>query len=127
MIFIKPIETLPQEHISVHRFDDGSVECVMYYLGYSFHRDPKDGPAEQLFFSNGRLRYECYWVKGDIHRDPLDGPAEIYYTEDTGDISSCLYYVRSEDITQELIDAGAVNDNGEVIDRDLFEYYAGML
>ena len=126
MIFNGPIETPPQEHITVCRFDDGSVELVMYYLGYSFHRDPKEGPAEQLFFSNGSPRYECYWVNGNIHRDPFDGPAEIYYTEDTGDISLCLYYVRGVDITQELIDAGAVDDNGKVIDRDLFEYYASM-
>lgn len=59
----------------------GKVELREYVVKDVLHRDPKDGPAVEMFHTDGSPMIRDYWVNGLRSRNPVDGPAVEWFDE----------------------------------------------
>lgn len=58
-----------------------------------------DGPADEKFHPNGKIRSRCWVVLGNFHR--IDGPAIIEWNE-SGRVVRSSWYYNSIDITSQI-------------------------
>jgi len=61
-------------------------------------RDPRDGPADEIFHSNGNILIREYVLDGVTSRDPKDGPAYEQFNSD-GRLTHSAYWLNGKRLT----------------------------
>ena len=62
---------LVQKNIEIRteRYSNGQPYYREFRVEGKRHRDPKDGPAYEVFYESGQLHYREFWVEGKLLTD----------------------------------------------------------
>jgi len=82
----------------INYFDEKTkIKNITYYDSNElYHR--LDGPADIIYFENGKIESKLYFIKGTTHR--LDGPAMIWYNR-FGKIEGERYGIDGKEYSKE--------------------------
>ena len=85
----------------------------------------RDKPSTIRYYENGNIASEIFEEKGHLsNRLPL--PSMIHYTID-GEVEALTYWNNDKSANPILIEAGAIDEMGIIINQELFDYYVGLL
>jgi len=92
-------------------YDDGKIRACRFIYKQVYTRDPAEGPAKDAFYTTGQVSCREYLVDGRRHRDPKIGPAVEVFYEN-GQVCRTTYF--SEDrISRDPADGPAVEEFDE--------------
>lgn len=90
-----------------------------------YSRDPSVGPTVIEFSKFGQITSEVYELDQVRHRDPVQGPSYKAYDKN-GDLYLCSWHYEGEYLNPALLECGAIDGMGLLLDQDLLEYYVGL-